>query len=44
MTEHRINLTLYKLSDIMEGALSDVIEPLIREVHSEQMDDLDLNR
>lgn len=31
MTDHRINLTLYKLSDIMEGSLDQVIEPLIRE-------------
>jgi peptide chain release factor 1 len=31
MTDHRINLTLYKLSDIMEGALDQVIEPLVRE-------------
>ena len=43
VTEHRINLTLYKLSDIMEGALSDVIEPLIREVQAEQMADLNGN-
>lgn len=31
LTDHRINLTLYKLSDIMEGDLAQVIDPLIRE-------------
>lgn len=31
VTDHRINLTLYKLSNILEGALELVIEPLIRE-------------
>jgi peptide chain release factor 1 len=30
LTDHRINLTLYKLDVIMEGALDDLIEPLIR--------------
>lgn len=31
VTDHRINLTLYKLDQILEGALDDVIEPLISE-------------
>lgn len=32
VTDHRINLTLYQLDQVMEGAgLSDIIEPLIRE-------------
>jgi peptide chain release factor 1 len=31
VTDHRINLTLYKLANIMEGALDLVIVPLIRE-------------
>ncbi len=31
LTDHRINLTLYKLPDIMEGDLADVIDALIRE-------------
>lgn len=31
MTDHRINLTLYKLAAIMEGELNQVIEPLIQE-------------
>lgn len=31
LTDHRINLTLYKLGDIVEGALDQVIDPLLRE-------------
>lgn len=31
LTDHRINLTLYKLDDVMTGALDEVIEPLIAE-------------
>ncbi|MBI1423362.1 MAG: peptide chain release factor 1 [Gammaproteobacteria bacterium] len=31
VTDHRINLTLYKLEDVMNGALEDVIDPLIHE-------------
>ena len=31
LSDHRINLTLYKLDDIMQGELNEVIEPLIRE-------------
>lgn len=31
ITDHRINLTLYKLADILEGELNDIIEPLIVE-------------
>lgn len=31
VTDHRINLTLYKLDEIMEGHLDEVIEPLIHE-------------
>lgn len=31
MTDHRINLTLYKLDEIMEGHLEQVIEPLVNE-------------
>lgn len=31
VTDHRINLTLYQLDDVMEGALGHIIEPLIRE-------------
>jgi peptide chain release factor 1 len=31
ITDHRINLTLYKLLDILDGNLTHLIEPLIRE-------------
>jgi peptide chain release factor 1 len=31
LTDHRINLTLYKLDEVVEGGLSAVIEPLIQE-------------
>jgi peptide chain release factor 1 len=31
LTDHRINLTIYKLSEVLEGDLSQVIDPLIRE-------------
>lgn len=31
LTDHRINLTLYKLDDIMEGDLDPVITPLLQE-------------
>ena len=37
MTDHRINLTLYKLSNIMEGELEQVIEPLQREYQADQL-------
>ena len=35
LTDHRINLTLYKLDEIMQGALEQVIEPLNREHQTE---------
>jgi len=31
ITDHRINLTVYKLDEVMQGDLKDVIEPLINE-------------
>lgn len=37
MTDHRINLTLYKLDDIMEGSLDQVIDPLIAEHQADQL-------
>lgn len=36
LTDHRINLTLYKLDDVMTGALGEVIDPLIAE-HQAQL-------
>ncbi len=37
VTDHRISLTLYKLDEVMEGALDQVIEPLLAEYQSEQL-------
>ena len=37
VTDHRINLTLYKLDDVMNGALEDVIQPLQQEHQAEQL-------
>ncbi|HAQ50474.1 MAG TPA: peptide chain release factor 1 [Gammaproteobacteria bacterium] len=37
MTDHRINLTLYKLTEIMAGELEHVIEPLINEYQADQL-------
>ena len=43
LTDHRINLTLYKLLGIMEGDLGDVIEALQAYEAAQQMADLELN-
>ena len=40
LTDHRINLTLYKLDDIMEGGLEQVIQPLIHEHQAELLTQL----
>ncbi len=37
LTDHRINLTLYKLDEITQGALEQVISPLIQEYQAEQL-------
>jgi len=37
VTDHRINLTLYKLEEVMVGSLADIIEPLVREYQAEQL-------
>jgi len=37
VTDHRINLTLYKLAQIMDGALDELIEPLQQEYQAEQL-------
>jgi peptide chain release factor 1 len=37
VTDHRINLTLYKLDDLMAGDLDPVIDPLITEYQAEQL-------
>ncbi len=35
VTDHRINLTLYKLSYVMEGQLDQIIQPLIQEYQAD---------
>jgi len=37
VTDHRINLTLYKLPEIMEGDLDSIIKPLINEYQADQL-------
>jgi len=37
VTDHRINLTLYKIDEIMQGDLGQVIQPLIAEYQTEQL-------
>lgn len=37
VTDHRINLTLYKLNEVMNGDLASVIEPLRNEFQAEQL-------
>ncbi len=40
ITDHRINLTLYQLDNVMEGDLDPVIGPLTREFQAEQLTSL----
>nr|WP_298410170.1 peptide chain release factor 1 [uncultured Halomonas sp.] len=37
LTDHRINLTLYKLGEVMAGDLDEVVEPLINEYQAERL-------
>lgn len=37
LTDHRINLTLYKLAEITEGDLDEVVQPLINEHQADQL-------
>jgi peptide chain release factor 1 len=37
VTDHRINLTLYKLDEILAGSLDQVVEPLINEYQADQL-------
>jgi peptide chain release factor 1 len=37
VTDHRINLTLYRLDEILEGSLDVIIEPLVNEHQAEQL-------
>ena len=40
VTDHRINLTLYKLDEVIEGDLDAVVNPLIAEHHADQLKQL----
>lgn len=40
LTDHRVNLTLYKLDEVMEGSLDQVIEPLIKEHQADLLREL----
>jgi peptide chain release factor 1 len=40
VTDHRINLTLYKVGDVLEGGLGDVIDPLLIEHQAEKLAEL----
>lgn len=40
VTDHRINLTLYQLDDVMDGKLEAIIVPLTREFQAEQLAEL----
>ena len=37
VTDHRINLTLYKLDEVMQGDMGAVIEPLRQEYQADQL-------
>ena len=37
VTDHRINLTIYKLDEVMNGALEQVIKPLQQEYQAEEL-------
>ncbi len=41
VTDHRIDLTLYKLDAVMEGDLDQVIDPLLREYQAERLTELE---
>lgn len=43
LTDHRINLTIYQLTDVMEGELSVVIDALKREHHAELLAEIGQN-
>ncbi|MFT5549874.1 MAG: peptide chain release factor 1 [Gammaproteobacteria bacterium] len=40
VTDHRINLTLYKLDEILAGSLGHIVEPLMNEYQAEQLSKL----
>ncbi len=40
VTDHRINLTLYRLSEVMEGQLDLILKPVIEEYRAEQLSEM----
>ncbi|MDR0779379.1 MAG: peptide chain release factor 1 [Pseudomonadales bacterium] len=40
ITDHRIKLTLYKLADILNGNMADLIQPLLAEYQADQLAEL----
>lgn len=43
VTDHRINLTLYKLGEIMEGQLGEIVQPLVNEYQADLLAELSEN-
>ena len=37
VTDHRINLTVYQLQEVLNGALDAVVDPLVAEHQAEQL-------
>ncbi|NQY51839.1 MAG: peptide chain release factor 1 [Piscirickettsiaceae bacterium] len=37
ITDHRINLTIYKLAEVMQGSLDQIIEPIVNEYQADQL-------
>lgn len=37
VTDHRINLTLYRLDEVMEGKLDMLIQPIVQEYQADQL-------
>ena len=37
VTDHRVNLTLYSLNEVIGGAVEQVIEPLLQEYQADQL-------
>lgn len=44
ITDHRINLTLYNLSQVIEGTLDSIIDPLLQEYQAEELAALGVER
>jgi peptide chain release factor 1 len=43
VTDHRIGLTLYKLEDILQGAIEELTESLTAHYQAEALQNADLN-